>query len=70
MSDTPRTDKREYTDTYGSGPVVGAGFARDLERENEELKKLVEQMTRALPWARTDHSINVIKAAIDAAKGE
>ncbi len=41
MSDTPRTDAAEY-DMYYGHYVVDADFARELERENNRLRKALE----------------------------
>lgn len=50
MSDTPRTDKRIKIEkkTGTSWQLISADFARELERENAELLKLVGQMEKAL----------------------
>ena len=40
MSDTPRTDIREFTGFLNAGEtVVSSDFARQLERENAELRE-------------------------------
>lgn len=52
MIDTPRVEARKFEILSrlqsGTEDVVEASFARQLERENAELKKLVEQMRDAL----------------------
>jgi hypothetical protein len=52
---TPRTDKSVFTvvDTTAKfsatvSEVVGAEFARQLERENENLRRLLDKASRAL----------------------
>lgn len=56
MSDTPRTDDHEYEQPWtGVGPdgvkVVEASFARELERENAELRSATRwiPVTERLP---------------------
>ena len=52
-SDTPRTDKKEYTDHMGKPQgVVDADFARTLERENAELKERIAAYERVVEAAR------------------
>ena len=48
MSKTPRTDKSAYTANFGGAVVVDADFAQCLERENENLRKLLDKANHAL----------------------
>jgi hypothetical protein len=58
MSDTPRTDmfvalSRVFCDS--DQLCAFKDFSAGLERENAELKRLVEQMTEALALANKEH---------------
>jgi len=45
MSDTPRTDIREFTGFLNAGETaVSSDFARQLERENVELKAEIKKL--------------------------
>ena len=82
-SDTPRTDKKEYTDHMGKPQgVVDADFARTLERENAELNERVVEAAReverigySLPaggeygeWSRAAVELKDAIAALDKEK--
>ena len=45
MSDTPRTDAEKFYDDREMEDVVYADFAQTLERENNELRELVNLIT-------------------------
>ena len=47
-SDTPRTDAKAYEEPLTALSVVGAGFARELERENSALHGDMRRMKRLL----------------------
>ena len=48
MSETPRTDKAAYVATYGGNIVVDVDFAEQLERENRNLRNLLDKASQAL----------------------
>lgn len=59
MSDTPRTDEWIANRTPSGGPApekVDADFARELERENAQLRKLLRQVN-ARPIDTSRHLI-------------
>lgn len=45
MSNTPRTDEWELPDEYEETYAVDSDFVRILERENNELRELVDLIT-------------------------
>ena len=46
IRETPRTDKAAYTAEFGGGVVVDADFAQQLERENEDLRTLLDKASK------------------------
>ena len=48
VMETPRTDKAAFTATYGGAVVVDVDFAEQLERENRNLRNLLDKASRAL----------------------
>lgn len=46
--ETPRTDKASFTANFGGSVVVDADFARQLEQENENLRRLLDKASQAL----------------------
>lgn len=80
MSDTPRTDEQEFWDEnhndYEGGGVVDADFARELERENAELRIYKErldwliQFGGATFYKRLPHSLSEAYIAIDTRRKE
>ena len=48
VTETPRTDKSAYVANFGGAVVVDADFAQCLERENENLRKLLDKASQAL----------------------
>ena len=44
MSDTPETDAAAYEEPLTAIEVVGAGFARNLERVRNEARVMVERL--------------------------
>jgi hypothetical protein len=65
MSDTPRTDENEFDALDASESCVASQFARQLEREVNELKKLLNdcqtEYTRITRLANC-HGINTQKS--------
>lgn len=48
IMETPRTDKAAFTANFGGSEVVDADFARQLEQENKNLRKLLDEASQAL----------------------
>ena len=46
MSDTPRTDNKAFGKRVMANEMVNAEFARELERENAELRKDKERLDK------------------------
>lgn len=46
--ETPRTDKAAYVANFGGPVVVDADFAREIEQENESLRRLLDKASRAI----------------------
>ena len=45
---TPRTDKAAFTANFGGSVVVDADFAQQLEQENNNLRRLLSKVSRAI----------------------
>jgi hypothetical protein len=46
--ETPRTDKAAFVANLGGTVVVDADFARQLEQENRNLRRLLDKASRAI----------------------
>jgi hypothetical protein len=46
--ETPRTDKAAFVANLGGTVVVDADFAREIEQENRNLRKLLDKASQAL----------------------
>lgn len=46
--ETPRTDKASFTANFGGTAVVDADFAQQLERENKNLRNLLDKASQAI----------------------
>jgi hypothetical protein len=48
VSETPKTDKAAFVSTFGGTVVVDADFAREIEQENRNLRRLLDKASRAI----------------------
>lgn len=46
--ETPRTDKAAFVANFGGPAVVDADFAQELERENKNLRRLLDKASQAI----------------------
>ena len=61
LTDTPLTDDEEIIINGDYNRYVYSGFAREMERENERLKKRVVELTEMLIEVRDNPNNNVFE---------